>query len=258
MYKADRKGHVLLVIVAIIALLSAGGLLYFMFLEQAKRVEAEQKLSQSENARRAVEKELNSKQLQLVQVQDQAKIFAEQFEQEKRNYQIALEQIEEKDFQVKKLEGILTEEREKSTGLDQELTQLRDVRDSLEDALRDAKNQIDELKGRLGESTTSLDKSPVPLKQSSSAGVELKKIVVKPKDELEGKVLVVNNKFQFIVIDLGEKHGVNVGDDFVVYKDAQEVARVQVEAVYDAMSTASILSDSQPKSIKEDCIVKSF
>ena len=71
-------------------------------------------------------------------------------------------------------------------------------------------------------------------------------------------MLVVNNEVHFVVIDLGRKDGVNVGNKLVIYQGSEEIGRVQVEKVYDAMSTASILPGSQEHKISEDSVVKSF
>ena len=82
--------------------------------------------------------------------------------------------------------------------------------------------------------------------------------MVKPKQKLSGKVLVVNTEFHFVFIDLGRKDNVSLGDEFLVYRGSQKVATIQVEKVYGSMATAAILAGSQEQEIFEDCVVKSF
>ena len=91
-----------------------------------------------------------------------------------------------------------------------------------------------------------------------SSGVKLEKIVVQPRKKLNGKVLVVNREFHFVVIDLGKEDAVRVSDEFVVYRGSEEIGKVQVERVYDAMSTAAILAGSQEELISENSVVESL
>ncbi len=245
MNKAFKGGNVLWITILIIGLLCMVSLLFFMLQERAKRIGTEQRLSESEKAKRAVEIKLDHAQLELIQLKDEARILAGQLVQEKEGYLIALEKIDKKDNQIEELESNLTNEKKQRTSLANTLAQLRENYDSLEERLKEAKLEAEEYQKQLG-------------KFGRKTGVKLKKIVVKPSRELEGKVLVVNNEFHFVVIDLGKKDGVNVGNKLVIYQGSEEIGRVQVEKVYDAMSTASILPGSQEHKISEDSVVKSF
>lgn len=247
MNKVFKAGSALWITLSIISLFSAGGLLYFMLQERTQRIETEQKLSETEKAKRAVEIKLDHTQLELIQFKDQAVLLAKQFEEEKKKYLAVLEQVEKKDSQIKELDNSLANEKKQSTNLANVLAQLRENYGTLEERLKQAKLKTEEIKQHLGKST----------RQSE---VELKKIVIKPKPkkELSGKVLVVNNEFHFVVIDLGRKNGVSVGDELGIYEGSEEIGKVQVEKVYDAMATASILSGSQEHKIGEGSSVKSF
>lgn len=245
MNKTLKAGNVLWIIVSIISLLCALGLLFFMLQEKSKRIQSEQKLSETEKAKRATEIKLDHAQLELIQLRDKAKLLAKEVEQEKKNYLAALAEAGKKEEQIKELENNLANEKKQRTNLANTLAQLRENYDSIEEELKGAKKRADELTNQFG-------------KLTGKAGVELKKIVVRPKKELSGKVLVVNTDFHFVVIDLGKKDDISVGDEFVVYRGSQEVGKVQVEKVYDSMSTASVLAGSQEQEIVEDSVVKSF
>ena len=86
--------------------------------------------------------------------------------------------------------------------------------------------------------------------------VELDKIVVKPGVEAEGKVLVVNKEFNFIVVAAGNNKGITPGVTFGVYRSGKLVAKAQVEKVYETMSAANILPDSGD--IREGDIAKAM
>jgi len=58
----------------------------------------------------------------------------------------------------------------------------------------------------------------------------------------EGKVLVVNKDYNFIVINLGNKDGVGMGDVFSVYHSDKYIGDVKVEKVHDSMAAAGLVS----------------
>lgn len=246
MNKTFKGGNVLWLIGFIISLLCVAGLLFVMFQERVKRIEAEQALTETEQAKQTLELKLDQAQLELIQLRDRARLLAEEVEQEKRSYQQTLEELEQKSTQLVVIENNLQDERKKVLNLEQTLTQLRQDYSRLKEELSTAEARLGGLRGQLEES-------------KDKTGVKLKKIVVKPKKEsLMGKVLVVNREFQFLVIDLGSKDGLSVGDEFVIYQGSEEVGKVQIERVYDTMSTATILPGAEEYKIMEDSTVKSF
>ncbi len=245
MGKTFKAGNVLWVISFIISLLCAVGLLFFMLQEKASRIELEQQLSELQNAKKATEIKLDRAQLELMQLKEKAQVLAKQVEQEKKSYQAAIEDVDKKKAQLKELEANLASEKKQRLSLANALAQLREKQESLQEQLKQAKQQM---QGPHRPSAASAPRS----------GVELKKIVVKPKKELSGKVLVVNKEFHFVVIDLGKKDEVGVGDEFVVYRNSQDIGKVKVEKAYEAMCTASILPGSQEEKINEESIVESF
>ena len=245
MNKASKGGSVLWIIMTIISLFCVVGLLLFMLQERSKRIETEQKLSDSVKAKRSLEIKLDHAQLDLIRLKDQAEVLAKQVEQEKKGYRDALENLAKKDRQLTELESELADEKKQRVGLTNTLAQLRESHKDLAEELKESKVKFEDFKGQ-------------PTKFTGKPSVNLRKIVVKPKKQLSGKVLVINREFHFVVIDLGRKNGVNLGDEFVVYRHAQEVGKVQVEKVYDGMSTAAILSGSEEFEIDEGSIIKSF
>jgi len=56
-----------------------------------------------------------------------------------------------------------------------------------------------------------------------------------------GRVLLVNQKFNFVIINMGSKHGLKIGDSFLVTENGEKVVKVQVEKLYDDYSAAKIL-----------------
>jgi hypothetical protein len=65
---------------------------------------------------------------------------------------------------------------------------------------------------------------------------------VKASSGLEGRVLVLNRDYNFVVISLGSKDGVNLADTFSIYHDNNYVGDIKVEKVHDSMSAAGFES----------------
>ncbi len=54
----------------------------------------------------------------------------------------------------------------------------------------------------------------------------------------DGKVLVVNRDYNFVVINLGSKDGVGIGNEFSIYRNDKYIGVVKVEKVHDSMAAA--------------------
>jgi hypothetical protein len=244
--KGSKKLRInLRIIIAPICLLILAGLLFFLLQERSQRIKTEGELIRSEEAKRIIGAQLSKTRFKMTQLKEKTDVLSGQLKEEKENYQVLLSTVGEKDKEIKELSDSLSSEKKQRANFANELAQLKEDYVDLEKKFKKTEQKIVEF-----------DKQKS--KYSAKAGVELKKIVVKSKEKLTGKVLVVNRDFHFLVIDLGRKNNISVSDEFVVYNGSLEVGRVQIERVYEAMSTASILSGSQEDKISEQSIVKSF
>jgi DNA repair exonuclease SbcCD ATPase subunit len=167
----------------------------------------------------------------------------------------------------------------------QEIEQQKALRLDLENKLSQAQNDIKSMQGKLAAMDS--DKVDLELKikdlEEKSEGVELGKIVVNsepakagnPKGKKktaevkvnkeavsaekrsEGKVLVVNKEYNFVVIDLGSKNGVSLGQVFSIYHENNNIGDVKVEKLHDSMSAAGFISEDTKAKVKEgDRVVK--
>jgi len=105
------------------------------------------------------------------------------------------------------------------------------------------KKQIESVDVKSGRSTS--DSIPPGTRQS----VELAPIVVRPQETLEetqgqGKVLAVNKDSNFVIMDLGEDAGINMGDTFQVYRDDKPIAIIEVTQVRKKISACDIKKES--------------
>ncbi len=65
------------------------------------------------------------------------------------------------------------------------------------------------------------------------------------------KVLTVNRKFNFVVINQGLQDGLKMGDTIKVLRSGQEIARVQVEKLYDKFCAASLVEEDPKQQVIE-------
>lgn len=65
------------------------------------------------------------------------------------------------------------------------------------------------------------------------------------------RVLTVNRKFNFVVVNQGLQDGLKIGDKLEIVMQGRGTAKVQVEKIYDKFSAATILEESPQNQIVE-------
>ena len=169
-----------------------------------------------------------------------------------RNTQLAMDLKEAKD-----IERRLVEEKEKAA-----------------EELAKAKVRIARLEGNMSGSFTeivAIDKAPTRLEKVSSSEEDIEAELQKIRSEKQrlqlvlqertgttsgttetgtsassgfsGRVLVVNEKYDFVVIDIGEDHGMETGSVLILHRGTRFLGKVTVEKVYARMSAATLLLD---------------
>lgn len=200
-------------------------------LEEQKRVHAD------------LEAQLSGLKGQFTSLQAQAEELADALADEKRAKEDALAKLEDKSREAETLKISFEQAQKERAAIQEQFEKVRKEYASIQDQLKSLKSQNDALTKQLQE-------------LQAKKEVELEKIVVKPSKGQEGKVLVVNKEFNFIVISAGNNKGITPGVVFEIYRGGSLIGKVQVEKVYETMSAANILPDS--KEIKEGDIAKAL
>ncbi|OGX23169.1 MAG: hypothetical protein A3J51_05150 [Omnitrophica WOR_2 bacterium RIFCSPHIGHO2_02_FULL_45_21] len=78
------------------------------------------------------------------------------------------------------------------------------------------------------------------------------KDILLPLGGLEGKVLVVNKEYDFVVVNIGQKDNLVIGDTLEIFRKEKKLGELKVEEVRDSMSVAIPLEPKLIKQIKED------
>jgi len=70
------------------------------------------------------------------------------------------------------------------------------------------------------------------------------------------QVLSVNRQFQFVVVNVGLRNRLKIGDTLRVEEGGKLIGRIQVEKLYETFSACRILEENEPSKIKEGDLVR--
>jgi uncharacterized coiled-coil protein SlyX len=147
--------------------------------------------------------------------------------------------------QLMDLRGNLRENREDADGSRLDSKEYRDEVFQL--ALR-YQNEIDALQQTLVEHETAVRNLQAQLtttQRDAEQYKELAALVVPPPDPkapeaISGKVITVNSRYAFIVVDVGSRHGVCTGQGVQFFKNGKVITRGKVEQVYPGVAGVSL------------------
>lgn len=257
-----KVATLILIVLIIIAFSLTAGLYYLLQNEKAKSVSLQSELENTITKYKKAETELDSSKskianltLEIKEAQNKLEAANKELQQEKTAKQDALSKAE-------KLEADLEQLKSSKSELESKLNQAQEDAKRVQDQLKEFRSQKTELETKIKEL------------ESKTQGVELGKIVVnpegatvvsqeesakpqaqptaeKPLSGKEGKVLVINKDYNFVVINLGSKDGIDIGDTFNVYHNNKNVGDVKVEKVHDSMAAAGFSSSDMKDKVSE-------
>ena len=199
--------------------------------EKLKRIQAEAQV-----------KELLAEKERLTQAYDSAKKDKEQAETELNKEVRRARELEQE---------LVIEKREKDqlasqvTTLSRDLETLNKDYESVQTKYEDIARTVKQLK----------DKFELLKRKKTSEPVELPPVVVKPEKDVQGQVLVVNDVFKFVVINLGQNDGLAEGMFLDVVRGDSKVARLQVERLYDSLAACAILKQDMGVPVQANDLV---
>jgi hypothetical protein len=234
--------------------------------EQAKCIRTEdllRRVTQAKEALQAEKEELvrakEALDAQVVQLAARAKDVENQFIQEKRAREALTAELaqarkeagqgksqlegERKEKQV--LSDELSKAKQSYTAISNELTLLRQAKEALEKRVK----EMLAVRAKEAEQivVTPLSSAPVVAQAPSEAAKQ---------SGLEGKVLVVNREYGFIVVNLGSRDGVRKGSRFTVIRAGKTVASAEADKIYDGMTAANLLGEEKKSDAAEGDVVR--
>lgn len=258
-----NKGKVpVLVVLILLSLLFAGGVGYLLQQEYAKNIALRAELERVLEKQKLTEVKLKDSQdlaldleTKLQEAKAEVGTLTSQLEEEKKVKEEALNQTDS-------LRVELEEQKLLKSGLETKLNEAQRDINKLQGQLKSLESQKVELEKKIEDlqAEAQASREAVQSTQTGKEGVELGKIIVNPEGAaskvekasgsipaLEGKVLVVNKDYNFAVINLGSKDGVNIGDKFSLYRKDKYIGDLNVERIHDSMSAVAFGADIRDK-----------
>jgi len=260
-----KAATLILIVLIIISFSLAGGIYYLLQNEKAKSTSLQVQLEDTITKYKKAETELGSVKdkismlaLQVKEAQNKLETLNKDLQQEKTAKQEALSKVDQ-------LTGDLEQLKSSKSDLENKLSQSQEDAKKIQNQLKELRSQKTELESKLKEL------------ESKTQGVELGKIIVNPEGAIvapqeasgqsqsqplavktekptlgkEGKVLVVNKDYNFVVLNLGSKDGVDIADMFTVYHNNKNVGDVKVEKVHESMAAAGFVNNDMKDKVSE-------
>lgn len=250
----------------LVSLFFAGGVFNLLHKERTKNLALQEELEEVKTKQRITQtkleeskKMISALEAKLQETEGRVERLNSQLNQERSEKQEALEQIGQLRVDLEQQKSIRSD-------LENQLTQVQ------EDAQK-LKAQLNELESKKIELETKIKDLETQVQQAQTEqGVELGKIVVVPPEtarlpaaseevttqkkgatisSLEGKILVVNRDYNFAVINLGSKDGVDTGNIFSVYHNNKYIGDIKIEKVHDSMAAADFVSSQMKDKVNE-------
>jgi len=104
-----------------------------------------------------------------------------------------------------------------------------------------------------GKFSPPVESAPMPASYPVISSAQTQTVSSSSASETAGdtRILTVNRKFNFIVINIGLKDGLRMGDKVEVVQGDTQKALAQVEKIYDKFSAATLLSEDKGNPVHE-------
>ncbi len=162
--------------------------------------------------------------------------------------------VEQRQKLVNEIEAIqakLKEAEKKSEGNDGVVAALQQKVADLEKRNSDLEEKIKDLSQSTAARQVRSEIIPVP-GQIMEEKVNLDRIVITPDAAKEGRVLNVDTETEFLIFDLGAKHGIKQGDVMSVYRGKTYLGDARVSRVQDEMSAADFIPPFSSRKVRKN------
>lgn len=269
-----RQGKVVAPLLGVLAALAVGvaAVSYYMFMqERDHRIARERDLVIVRNENEQLQGQLSDAQELHAKMESELELARRSISESKEELTQALQtrdtlakSVEDREKEITRLSKELEQSRTEAKGAADQLAELSQERDAIRQQmteLEEAKSQLETKVMELAERpTVELEKVVVgnegaPGPAASGAAVRQVSATGGPQ---QGQVININREYDFIIVNLGQNHGLVVGQECQIVRDNQVLGRVKLEKVYDELSAAAILPDSQKDSIREGDLVRAL
>lgn len=265
---------VLLIVLIIFAIVVAGIGFYLFQKEHTKNLALQEQMDELSTRQRITEAKFEESKKVIGELQIKLQGATSQIEG--LTNELALEKTANQEAQGK-LEQItadLEQQKALRTDLEQKFNQAQEDAKKMQDALKDLEQQKNKLEKKVKELETKTEgvelgkivvnsesaKAPEKDKKAKKEKVVKSKPAAQAQPEAaaaespegpEGRVLVVNKEYNFAVINLGSKDGVQMDSIFSVFRGDKYLGDLKVEKVHDSMAAAGFVSEDLKDKIAE-------
>jgi len=261
MSKTFKIVFVLLIVASVV--FAAIAVIEFMGKEREymKRLIVEDKLAVTLKDKRNLEKELETAksakdqaEAKIIKMEEKFKEFSSQLNDAKQKSEYSASELEAKKAELAKIKIDLDNEKKEKLNISKKLDSLlADYDKAKKEALRLTDEKVD-LEKRIADlrekQSVNLDKIVVNSDEDSGIGQ-----AQAPEQAMQGKVLVVNKEYGFIVTDIGQDKNVQKGAKFDVMDGAKFLGQAEIDKVYDTMSSATILPGAKINDMKKGNVI---
>jgi len=278
-----RKGTIILpvlIVLIIISLASAAGIFYLYQKEYAQNIKLQGQIVELEGRQRQTATQLEASkkiaaelELKLQEAKSRMDTLANELAVEKTAHAATSSKLEQfKDDLFKQqslredLEGKLNQVQEDSKQIKEQIKIMQKQKIVLEEKIKNLE---------VGAANVELGKVVVnPEAASGAAGATVnatEEKAIMPQDKplkaakkaqpvlakgQEGKIMIVNKEFNFVVINLGSKDKVSLGDEFVVSRAGKPIGDLKVEKVHEFMSAAGFAAELKDQIRENDLVTQ--
>ena len=269
----NRKGAILkfvLIGMIIISVVIIGGVYFLYQTEISKNVKLQAQVDEL-TAREKItagkledsKKKVSELTLKLQEAKDQLATMTEDLDKEKSARQDAAKELaqikadmEQQKLSRQDIENKLTQAQADGRKLKEQFNVIERQKSDLEAKIKNTDSGTSGVElGKVVVNNEAADSSKMENK-AAKKNVSVPAVPAAPAQSkgLEGKVTVINKEYNFAVISLGQKDGINVGDQFTVSRDGKVIGDIKVEKVHESMSAAGFAAELKDL-IKENDLV---
>ncbi len=263
-----KSSIVLLIALTLIFLSAAATGFYLYQKEHRKNIELQEKLEELSIKQKITEAKFLEAQKVIASLEDKIKESATQIDslsdeinKEKASKEEALSSLEQIKQEVEEQKSLKTELENRLDQAQDEVKKIKDKLASLDSDKKFLEMKVKDLEEKAqGVELGKIVVNPEPAKEDNTKGKKKAAAETKPKkvsaipvagQSIDGKVLVVNREYNFVVINMGSKDGVSLGQVFSVYRGNDYLGDVKVEKLHDSMAAAGFMAEEIKLKVKE-------
>jgi myosin heavy subunit len=264
--KMNSSGKTLVIFLVIVAvlLISLTAMSIFIFQKEIeKRKKAENEIEVLKTVKMNLERDLKDAKKQNFILEEKNKEADERInslldeieletglrEEMTSKYNEAKEQLsrikEQKEKNEKDLQEQLQKVSKKASVLEEKLDKEIQTKEELRGMIKEIESKNKELNEKLQESEASAPSSAQPQAKVGTSppaeGINLDKIVIAPKSMSEGRILSVDKETEFVILNLGQKDGIQKNMLLSVVRDGNYLGDIKVTRLHPEMSAADLI-----------------